>query len=340
MKRILLFIPFLLLCISSLMAQNTCTDQLRVAQRRFDDGLLDEIPQLLAACMKDGFTDEEKTNAYKLLIQTYLYNEQPEKADEVMLHFLREFPDYALAQNDPKEFTNLHKTYRTDPIFKIEAKLNGSLAMPAIVEPNGVNNLETSTAGYSPKIGGGAEFNYIDDLYKDFDYSIGVSFLFSRLGYSSKPLDFATLTGIYTEMYVGIPLSVRYNFMYKGISFFVRAGIEPTYLISSSIQLTRKDNIPARPDPITGTEDLTSLHRRIDIKPSLAFGPTIKFGRGQLRFSIEMKFGTLYQMNEENKYKEEDLFNKYKFVEDQLRFSQANISLSYIRPIYQPKKIR
>lgn len=322
------------------MAQNTCTDQLRVAQRRFDDGLLDEIPQLLAGCMKNGFTNEEKTNAYKLLIQTYLYNEQPEKADEVMLKFLREFPDYAIAQNDPKEFTNLHKTYRTDPIFKIEGKINGSLSIPKILETFSVGDLNTSTAGYKPLIGIGAEVNFIDHFFKEFEYSFGVSYLFSRLSYSNNPLEFASVSGTYSDQFIGIPLSIRYNFKYQGINLFVRAGFEPTYMLSSSIQLTRKDNIASRPDPITGTEVLTGYHRRIDIKPSLAFGPTVKFGKGQVRLTLEIKFGTIYQIGKTEAYQNQDLFDKYKFVEDRLLSNQTNLSISYIRPIYSPKKLK
>lgn len=322
------------------MAQNTCTDQLRVAQRRFDDGLLDEIPQLLAGCMKNGFTNEEKTNAYKLLIQTYLYNEQPEKADEVMLKFLREFPDYAIAQNDPKEFTNLHKTYRTEPIFKIEFKLSGSYSIPKIIEPNSTGDLKTSTASYKPVIGFGAEFNYIDQFYGDFEYSVGATFLFSRLNYSIKFLDFSNISGDYTNMLVGTPISIRYNFRLKGVNLFVRAGIEPVYLISSTIQLTRKDNVTIRPDPITGTEDLTSLHRRFDIKPTLAFGPSVKLGKGQIRLTVEFKFGTLSQLSDNDKYKNEVLFNKLKFVEDNMLSNQTNLSISFIRPIYSPKKLK
>lgn len=340
MKRILLFVPFLLMSILSLNAQNTCTDQLRIAQRRFDDGLLDEIPQLLASCMKEGFTDEEKTNAYKLLIQTYLFNEQPEKADEVMLQFLREFPDYSIASNDPKEFINLHRTYRTDPIFKIEGKIGGTFCAPLVLEPNGVGNIESTTAKYKPLIGLVAELNYIDVFFKDFDYSIGASFTFSRLSYSIKPFDFSTLTGTYSNMYVGVPLAIRYNFKYKGINLFVKAGIEPMYLVSSSINLTRKDNITTRTEPFTGTEDLTSLHQRFDVKPSIAFGPTFKVFKGNLRVTLEMKFGTIVQNSQEDKYMSQTLFDKYYFVEDKLLLNQANLSVAYILPVYKPKKIK
>ena len=339
MKRILLLLAFILLGIFGVSAQSTCTDQLRVAQRRFDDGLLDEIPQLLADCMKNGFTDEEKTTAYKLLIQTYLYNEQPEKADEVMLKFLREFPDYVIAPNDPKEFVNLHQTYRTEPIFKIEVRLSGMLSLPRVIESNSTGNSETVNTKYKPLLGGGAELNFINKLYNDFDYSIGVSFIFSKYSYSSTPLDFTKLTGTYTDMYFGLPIAARYNFNFKRLNFFAKAGIEPVYLYSSKVQLTRKDNPIVRPDAIQGTVDLTSYHRRFDIRPILAFGPTAKLGRGNLRLTFEFKFGSFSHLLDKNKFKNVDLQDRYMFVEDNLKCNLASISLAYVRPIYNPKKI-
>lgn len=337
MKKGLLLISIFILCLAGVYAQNTCGDQLKIAQRRFDDGLLEDIPQLLAGCMKNGFTDEEKTNAYKLLIQTYLYNEQPEKADEVMLIFLKEFPNYVIAQNDPKEFVNLHKTYRTEPIFKIEVRLSGLLNMARIVEPNSTGNSSTVKTDYKPLVGVGTELNYINRLSKDFDFSIGISFAFARYSYTSVPLAFTKVTGTYTDLYFGLPLSLRYNFKYKRINLFAKAGIEPVYLLSSKVQLERKDE--AIDQPYNGTVDLTNLHRRFDVRPILAFGPTVKFGKGNLRLTVEIKFGFIGQLIDNNKYKNLQLQEKFMFVEDNLKFNQLNLSLAYIRPIYNPKKI-
>lgn len=337
MKKFLLIIFIIALSIQGLIAQNTCGDQLKVAQRRFDDGLLEDIPQLLTNCMKSGFTNEEKTNAYKLLIQTYLFSENQEKADEVMLQFLNEFPSYNIANNDPKEFVNLYKTYRTDPIFKIELRLSGLLNMARIVEPNSTGNSSTVNTDYKPLIGVGTELNYINRFSKDFDYSIGISFVFARYSYTSVPLAFTKITGTYTDLYFGLPLSLRYNFKYERLNLFAKAGIEPVYLLSSKVQLERKDE--AIDQPYNGTVDLTNLHRRFDVRPILAFGPTVKFGKGNLRLTVEIKFGFIGQLIDKNKYKNLQLQEKFMFVEDNLKFNQLNLSLAYIRPIYNPKKI-
>jgi hypothetical protein len=339
MKRILLFISIVFLGFSSLQAQTTCTDQLKLTQRRFDDGLLEDIPQMLSDCMKNGFTKEEKTNAYKLLIQTYLFSEESQKADEVMIQFLSEFPSYVIAANDPKEFINLYNTYRTTPIFKLEIGAGGSFCMPVMIEPFGTGDILTKKPTYNSKLGYTFELNYIDKLFKDFDFSIGASLSLSNFGYTNQPYDYSTVTGTFNNIYIGLPLMVRYNYKFKGINLFAKAGLEPVYLAKSSVDLTRTDNIPGR-EPITGTEDLISSHRRFDMKPLLAIGAKVKIGSDQILFSAGFKFNAIDQINPQKYYSNHTLFEKYYFVEDNLLLNQAYISVSYIRPIYKPKKIK
>jgi len=288
--------------------------------------------------MKTGFTKEEKTNAYKLLIQTYLFSENQEKADEVMLQFLNEFPSYSIANNDPKEFVNLHSTYRTKPIFKIEFKVGLNFCTPTLVEPYGTGNINTITPTFKPKIGIASELNYLNKLYKNFDYSIGASFTLSTFSYSNKPNDYSTVTGDFSNIYVGLPIAVKYNYKLKGINLFAKVGVEPVYLLKSTVALTRTDNIVGRQEPFTGTENLIGSHKKIDVRPLLAIGAAIKWGRNTLNISAGFKFSTMTQINKQ--YTNPALQTKYFFNEDVLLMNQSHISISFIRPIYKPKKIR
>lgn len=326
--------------LTALQAQNTCTDQLKLAQRKFDDGLLDDIPQLLANCMKDGFTDEEKTNAYKLLIQTYLFSEKQDKADEVMMQFLKDFPSYVIAVNDPKEFVNLHSTYRTKPIFKIEFKLGTTFCMPKIVEQYGTSDLNSVKPTYKAKAGFNVELNYLNKLYKNFDYSIGASLTISTFDYKNNPTSYSTVSGTFTSWYVGLPIACRYNYKYKGINFFAKIGIEPVYLLKSSASFTRKDNIITRQEPFTGTEDLLNMQKKIDIRPLIAIGTSFKLQEWWLNVAAGFKFSTIVQADKNKRYSNETLASKYFYVQDDLLFNQTYLSVSFIRPIYKPKKIK
>lgn len=340
MKKYLLIAAITILGLTALNAQNTCGDQLKVAQRRFDDGLLEDIPQLLDNCMKSGFTKEERTNAYKLLIQTYLFSDNQAKADEVMLKFLKEFPGYSIVNNDPKEFVNLYSTYRTNPIFKLELKVSTIFSMPTLIEPYGTGDIENIKPTYKSKLGIAVEFNYIDKLYKDFEYSVGASYTMSNFSYTNNPAAYSNVTGDFKYTYIGLPMAVRYNYRLKGINLFAKAGVEPLYLLSSSVALSRSDINVGRPDPITGTENLIGSHNKIDIRPLLAIGGAFKFGIWTLNVSAGYKFGSMRQLNKNKSYSNVDVLSKYFFAEDALLMNQSHISVSFIRSIYKPKKIR
>ncbi|RPH30585.1 MAG: hypothetical protein EHM93_15540 [Bacteroidales bacterium] len=340
MKKLLLLAALATLALSAIHAQNTCGDQLKVAQRRFDDGLLEDIPQLLTNCMKSGFTDEEKTNAYKLLIQTYLFSDNQSKADEVMLQFLNEFPSYSIANNDPKEFVNLHSTYRTKPIFKVEFKGSFIFCMPTLIEPFGTGDVAKIKPTYKPKLGFAGELNYLNKLYKNFDYSIGVSFTLSNFSYSNSPTEYSTVTGDFKYLYLGFPVAVKYNYRFKGVNLFAKVGFETVYLTKSTVALTRTDNIIGRQEPFTGTEDITQSQNKLDIRPLLAVGVAFNWGRNVLNVSAGFKFSTMNQLNRSKMYSNPGLYPKYFFVEDNLLMNQSYISVSFIRSIYKPKKIR
>ncbi len=338
MRRILLFV-FLIPCFSVLQAQNTCTEQLTRAQRNFDDGLLDGIPQMLTNCMQDGFTKEEKTNAYKLLIQTYLFNEEPQKADEVMMQFLNEFPAYSIAVNDPKEFINLYNTYRTDPIFKIEVKSGVVFTTPYIKDYFGPYDITSVKPDYQVRTGFNFEANFINTLTDDFNYSAGVSLSILRLGYLNQPYDYSTVDATFNHYYLGIPLALRYNFSIGGLTLYGNVGIEPVYLLSATASLRRADDLVGE-DPIPGTETFTASHRKMDIRPFFSAGLNIDLGRNQLTITAGYKFSTFSQLNPNKLYTNFDLGPKYLDYEDDMLLHHAQLSLSYIRPIYQPKKIR
>ncbi len=343
MKKSLLLVIVSFLCSWHLWSQNTCTDQLRLAQTRFDEGSLDEIPLLIDACMKDGFTNEEKTNAYKLLIQTYLFNELPEKADEVMMLFLREFPSYTLAVNDPKEFINLYNTYRTTPIMKIQITLGMPLTSPMVIEPFGINNLNADKAKFSQKVGGMLEINYINKLYKSFDYSIGSSFSLLRYGYLDNPYPFTEVKGTASDIYIGLPLSVRYNYKFRRINLFAKTGIEPAYLLSSRMDLTRNKKNVIGAQPYTGTENLTTNHRQFDFRPIMSMGIGFKLYKQDFLFTVGMKFGTRSVVNPDkilNSDISSTLALKYYYVEDKMTLNQTYFSFSYIFSVYKPKKLQ
>ena len=335
-KRLVLLLGVLVLAFSG-WAQSTCSEQLRLAQLRYDGGLLEDIPSILEPCLKRGFTDEEKLSAYKLLIQTYIFSDMPEKADEVMLRFLREFPKYSISEVDSREFVNLYGTYRTTPILKIETRLGLNFSLPWVKEYFGVEDLNNAQVFYSTSIGGHGEINYIDELFGDFDGSFGLSAAWSRVGYWNEMYDHTSLAATFNNIMVGVPLALRYNMDVKGANFFVKAGVEPSYLLLSSLNFTRE--LATGGDPYAGTENATAYFRRFDIRPILSVGWDFQLGDHQLLVTAGMRFATIVPATNSNRYQNDEFFRKYYFIPDDVLVHQAFVNISYVFSIFNPKKL-
>jgi hypothetical protein len=77
--------------------EGTCAEKLKTAQLLFEKGQVELVPEYLSGCLKSDFSREESLTAYKLLIQTYLFMENQQKADSVMLAFLGKNPENRLS---------------------------------------------------------------------------------------------------------------------------------------------------------------------------------------------------------------------------------------------------
>src|SRR6187549_1035341 len=89
MKRLIPLIFLVLISLEGYSQLVSCSQTLRLARSTYEQGRLHEIPALLAKCLAGGFSQQEKVEAYKLLCLSYIYLEEPQKADEAMLNLLR-----------------------------------------------------------------------------------------------------------------------------------------------------------------------------------------------------------------------------------------------------------
>lgn len=336
MKHILLIGLLIITWFVNLNAQVLCSEKLIQAQRRFDEGLLDEIPQLLESCINSGFTKEERLNAQKLLVLTYLFRNDSQNADDEMLQFLKSFPEYSISPSDPKEFVNLYNTYRTHPILRIEPFLGLNYSMPFVLEHFGVGDLNQNVPEYSSGFGISAGANYTDRLKEKLDGSFGLSVHYSRVDYFYQVFNYTFINGTYSEIYVGLPVSVRYYFGKR--STFIKAGIETSFLLSSKNSLNRGFNTGS--DDIIGTVDLTGYHRRIDIRPILGVGFSPKFGNIKLLVDAGFRMGTIAPVKKDLRYSNEEAFEKFFFIEDKWVFNHLYLNISYIFSVYKPVKLR
>jgi len=81
-----------------------CTQLLEDAKEAYAAGMVDLVPELLSSCLENGLSGAAKVEAYKLVINAYLFDYLPDEADKQMSAFLEEFPDYQAQPTDPAEF--------------------------------------------------------------------------------------------------------------------------------------------------------------------------------------------------------------------------------------------
>lgn len=111
--------PLFLWLQTSLLAQDMvgCTGLLEDAKEAYAAGMVELVPELLLPCIKSGLAGDAKKEAYKLVINAYLFDYLPDEADKMMSDFLDENPNYEAQASDPAEFKlllNAHKERRAE----------------------------------------------------------------------------------------------------------------------------------------------------------------------------------------------------------------------------------
>src|SRR5512145_2687059 len=130
-----LVLVFQLFINASVYGQDDCATKIQEAQKYYEQGMIDETPQMLAPCMVDGFTRIQKVEAYKLIILSYLFDDDQFEAERTMLEFLKKFPEYEIMPNDPVEFVFLFESFRTTSVFSFGLSVGINVADPRIIEP-------------------------------------------------------------------------------------------------------------------------------------------------------------------------------------------------------------
>ena len=89
-------------------AQQDCATALKDAEAKYNDGQFDEAIDLLKKCIAQGFTEEQKKEAYRLLGLAYLAKDYREQAREAVEKLLTLVPNWQPDPiQDPPPFTRL-----------------------------------------------------------------------------------------------------------------------------------------------------------------------------------------------------------------------------------------
>lgn len=323
-------------------AQSTCAQTLRLAQSIYDQGRLHELPALLHKCLSEnGFNDEEKVSAYKLLTLTYIYLEEPEKADEMMLALLRADTEFKVNDAvDPAEFVALYKTFRTHPIYRIGGKIGAVATAPSIMSADFVDD---GTNEYTYNFGFGATIAAeipLGKLSRKFTLNPELAFQVLSFDATNSGADAVKVTeATETQAWISLPVTMQYSLYEKGITnIFVGAGVSADYLISSSVKI-----FSDRGDENSTVSENTYpvMEQRKQFNSGLLFsaGYKRKIGKGYLVVEARFKMGLLPMLTKADTYENYTLVYNYHYVDGIFRLNTLSLSAGYLLNRYNPRKL-
>jgi hypothetical protein len=236
--KLILINSFVLFCVTSY-GQEECTFTLSKAQKLYDAGSIEQIPAMLQPCIDNGFTKDERQQAMKLIILSYLFDKNDKQADKEMLIFLNNYPEYELTASDQAEFIQLFNTYRTLPIGAIGAIATTNTAYPYAFNLRSTNPVPGGSYKNNG-IGFSGGIDYTQYIQKKVDLSLEVLYVSNSYSFTSINAENKEyVNAIETQTYLQFPLTAIYKpWDFWKVSTFVRGGVDFGYLLSSTESYT------------------------------------------------------------------------------------------------------
>ncbi len=364
-KWIIILIP---LCFGyqSIAAQDlvSCTQLLEDAKEAYAAGMVELVPDLLLPCIESGnLTGNPRQEAYKLLINAYLFDYLPVEADSLMGNFVNEFPEYRAETSDPSEFVVLLETKLRargiDPnqaiITKEELKvpeertsqvddrsryrapfiygnsmgflLGGNATLPWIVERYSIGDpaLDEGSFGIMPGFQLGATMNLL--LNQGIETSFGLQYNLTRYSYAASPLPYSTYDYQESQHHLQLPASMifKLNPESTGTSVYLRFGIIADYLLAVSGEGTRSYTESLK-DVVVDKTNIADSRARLNLLGMAGFGIRIPFEKAFMFLETGFTSSIFLVNRAENRYDSQDLIWLLYHVDSDFRSHQLSFS--------------
>jgi hypothetical protein len=352
------FIPLLVLIAlsGSVSSQEGCSFILEEAQEMFDAGLIESVPDKLAGCLESGLRAEEKIQAYKLVILSYLYDDNFEEADATMLRFLSDFPSYEPVATDPMEFLKLKETYDTRPVLLMGASFGINFSFPFVPDAArmGTTDFVKHPGEYSP---GGPGINISFRLDKRIGPALYLSGGFlsmsnryeykleaesDHVGFTGDITDFSIIGYRETQNRMALPVGLSYVFAEGDFKPFVAAGISPGMLIAATANGTRDYSTTGtfRYNPVSVVnEDVLPARKIFFMMIYAGAGFSYKLGPGELFLDTRYYLNFQNQVRANNRFDGRMAFDIL-YVSDNFSLNSLAFTVGYLFPVFNPKKIQ
>jgi|WetSurMetagenome_2_1015567.scaffolds.fasta_scaffold60760_2 hypothetical protein len=336
---------FLILGASPLYGQKDCATKIQEAQKFYDQGMIEEIPQMLDSCMQNGFSPVQKIAAYKLIILSYLFDDNQFEAEKTMVEFLKKFPEYEIMPNDPVEFVYLFESYRTTSVFSFGLTAGFNLTDPRVIRPYTVFDMRNVSLKNSMKAGFQVGIGVGRYISKRMFFNVEFQFSENRYGFTDEiiiPLK-GGFDGINSVNYserlykAELPFSISYEFNAKKVHYFIRTGFSVARLTGVTGISSRKyaEEMPVS----TGeTRDIELYRKHMLYGGMIGTGARYKVPRGVLTVELRANLGLNNIVRPEKRFDVSQQINKTYYIDDNFSLNTFSLSAGYYFSFYKPKK--
>jgi hypothetical protein len=337
----------------SLAQEVTCEQVLNQATDEFNAGRFYGVPGMLANCIRDGFTREQRQRAYLLLTQVYLLLDDPIAAENSYLEVLRANPEFITDPAvDPIDVVYLSKKFTASPVFTFYGRAGSNVSINRVVyeilpssSPVPIETKYVIKPGI--QVMGGIDWNYSEHL------AISAEIGWNTTTYKRERFNiFGRDRHEFIERshWFQVPVMVKYSFdrFYKSrVRKFLPqafAGVSIGYLFADKGELQVFNNN-------LGDNGLNTI---IASSPSLDFLPYrnrintsfIIGGAAKYKWKLDYLFAEIrYGFGLKNRVSNTTTFTgrpmqEYGHVDDYFRMDNLSISVGFIHPIYKPRKLK
>lgn len=339
----LLTIVFMILIGHSLIAQD-CNQNLLDARQAYFNGRFSEVDGLLSKCYRSFENENDKSEAYQLLINSALMLRSQLMADSLMFGLLDAFPLYEPRSTDLDAYKTLHKSYRIRKRFNLAFIVGLNSPNFQVMQYRSYGSITEEPVGYDAKlgysIGTEIDWNFTDRFF----LSGGLFFQSSKYEAEEQILDFQNVFIAERLSYLKIPIQGGIRTSIKGIDLFAQAGIGLNILINSTADLELFGEAPDFTTPLTGIPKKVQGYKLTDQRRSLTWnylftiGAQKTFGLYAIELSAQYDLGLRNLAKEESRYADSYLYETFSYVSDDFKMDNIQFRLGISRHLVIPEK--
>lgn len=353
MKRLLPVVLFLVSWGSYAQTSSTAAQTLRLARATYEQGRLHEIPAQLNNDVISKMTiKQDKVEAYKILCLSYIYLEEPEKADEAMLAILNTDHYFEINEAvDPAEFVALYYTFRRDPIYRIGAKLGGNFSRPNVSQNISAVELADGSrfkSAFGLQFGAAAEVLLFERLtlhgellYLQHRYQIQENVKRGVDQQTGQSL-INEFRGTENQTWISVPVTVEYAYLnsesrfHKKFRPYIAGGLSFQYLTGAKITADRQ-----REGEASIPESSIDVQRdKLGLGVVLSTGIKIKMASGLFVAEVRYVHGLTNVSSSATAYDNQKLVWEYGYADPVFKISSLAATVSYVQDIFKPKKLK